>query len=179
MWLFLFKGHCLGNSAAGRHSLDTQPCLWVLLSFVWNGDGSKGSQGKRWRQELASRNPWLALNLHLPGQATSGGNRLFFRHICIFGGFISTKDSLNLLQWPREGSTNQQLVKVGACGGGETQNENTAWQWWQGSDKKVNWSILLFTFYKLLSVSLLGLWLTQCLHCDGWRGQEHMSSLCF
>lgn len=66
-----------------------------------------------------SRNP--GCGLHLPGQATSGGNRLFFRHICIFSGFTSTKDSLSLLQWPREGSINQQLVKVEACGGEETQ----------------------------------------------------------
>lgn len=67
-----------------------------------------------------SRHP--GCGLHLPGQATSGGNRPFLRHICIFGGFTSVKGSLNLLQWPREGSINQQLVKVEACGGGETQN---------------------------------------------------------
>lgn len=73
-----------------------------------------------------SRHP--GSGLHLPGQATSG-NRPFFRHICGLGGFTSAKYSLNLLQWPREGSINQQLVKVEAYGGGETQNENTAWQW--------------------------------------------------
>lgn len=91
----------------------------------------KGRDGGRsWCAEAhahLSRNPGCAL--HLPGQATSGENRLFFRHIGIFGGFTSTKSSLNLLQWPREGSINQQLVKVEVCGGEETQNENPAWQW--------------------------------------------------
>lgn len=184
MWFYLFKRHCLGNSAAGRqfgHS--TLPLGFALLCVKW------GWQQRKSREEMEAgaglQKPMLTLSrhpgcgLHLPGQATSGANRLFFRPICIFGGFTSTKDSLNLLQWPREGCINQQLTKVEACGEEETQNENTAWQWWQGSDKKVNWSILLFTFYKLLSVSLLGLGLTQCLHCDGWWGQEHMSSLCF
>lgn len=92
-------------------------------------------------------------SLHPPRQTSSGARRLFLRNICISGRFTSTKDSLNLLQRPRESSINQPLVKAEAWGGGETPNENTAWQWWQGSDKKVNWSILLFTFYKLLSVS--------------------------
>lgn len=47
----------------------------------------------------------------------------FFRYIRIFGGFTSTKGSLSLLQWPRESSINQQLVKAEVWGGRETQTK--------------------------------------------------------
>lgn len=67
---------------------------------------------ERQKQKLVCRNPCSlgrrsGCGLHLPGQTTSGGSRLFFRYICIFGGFTSTKVSLNLLQWPRESSINK------------------------------------------------------------------------
>lgn len=97
---------------------------------------------ERRRQKLLCRNPGslsattLAVTSICRGKPLQEGSRLFFRYICIFGSFTSTKESLNLLQWPRESSINQQLVKVKAWGGGETRNKNTAWPWWQGSDKK-------------------------------------------
>lgn len=90
--------------------------------------GTEAAAGEQKPMTMLSLSRSSGHGLHVPGQTTSVGSGSFSDPSVLLG-VTSTKHSSNLLQWLKESSINQQLVKVKAWSGEETQTETAAWQW--------------------------------------------------